>query len=178
MREFKSESKRADIIITTKCPHLNLTEKKAINNQLNLSSNQNSFFSSIIYENWISISNSDKIQKKEKLLITLVTSIANSDNLKKHLELEGHNIINHLKFSDHHNFTKTDIQNILSSYYSTTSDKNIILSTEKDKVKLSYFKNEFNKVKLFFAPIKIKIERENTFNKLIIDYVKNNKRNR
>ena len=177
LRECKNQSKRANIVITTKCPYLNPIEKTKINNQLNLSPNQNSFFSSIIYENWISISNSNRIPTKENLLITLVTSIANSDHLKKNLELEGHNIINHLKFPDHHNFTKTDIKNILSSYYSTTSDKNIILSTEKDRVKLSYFKNEFNEVKLFFAPIKIKIDREGTFNKLIIDYVKNNKRN-
>jgi len=176
LRESKSETIRSDIIITTKCPSLTPTEKTEIDNQLNVSAHQNSFFSSIIYNNWETISNAEKIPTKDKLHITLVTSVANADNLKQHLEEEGH-IINHLKFSDHHNFTKIDIQNILSKYHSTTSDKNIILSTEKDKVKLSYFKNEFDGVKLFFVPITIKIDRKNEFNKLITDYVTNHTRN-
>ena len=33
LRESKRETSRADIIITTKCPKLNLTEKTGINNQ-------------------------------------------------------------------------------------------------------------------------------------------------
>ena len=63
----------------------------------------------------------------------------------------------------------------MSEYYSTPSDKNIILSTEKDKVKLINFKTEFDGVKLFFTPINIKIDSEQEFNKLITDYVTNYK---
>ena len=177
LREKKSELQRADIIITSKCPEMTPTEKIGINNQLNISSHQNSFFSSIIYNNWESIFTDEKISTNNKYHITLVTSVANADNLKLHLEENGH-IVNHLSFPDHYNFTKTDIQNILSEYYSITSDKNIILSTEKDKVKLTNFKTEFDGIKLFFIPINIKIDREQEFNKLITDYVTNHKRNR
>ncbi|MGY8989949.1 MAG: tetraacyldisaccharide 4'-kinase, partial [Flavobacteriales bacterium] len=138
---------------------------------------QNSFFSSIIYNNWESIFTDKKIPTNNKYHITLVTSVANADNLKLHLEENGH-IVNNLSFADHYNFTKTDIQNILSEYYSITSDKNIILSTEKDKVKLTNFKTEFDGVKLFFIPINIKIDREQEFNNLITNYVTNHKRNR
>ena len=66
----------------------------------------------------------------------------------------------------------------MEEYYSVTSDKNIILSTEKDKVKLTNFKTKFDGIKLFFIPINIKIDREQEFNKLITDYVTNHKRNR
>ena len=66
----------------------------------------------------------------------------------------------------------------MSEYYSITSDKNIILSTEKDKVKLTNFKTEFDGIKLFFIPINIKIDREQEFNNLITDYVTDHKRNR
>jgi len=177
LRESKKETSRADIIITTKCPEMTPTEKIGINNQLNISAHQNSFFSSVIYNNWESIFTDEKIPTNNKYHITLVTSVANADNLKLHLEENGH-IVNHLSFPDHYNFTKTDIQNILSEYYSITSDKNIILSTEKDKVKLTNFKTEFDGIKLFFIPIKIKIDREQEFNKLITDYVTNHKRNR
>jgi len=177
LREPKSKSIRADIIITTKCPKMSPIEKTGIKNQLNISAHQNHFFSSIIYNNWKSISSDEKVPINNRYHITLVTSVANADNLKIHLEENGH-IINHLRFPDHHNFTKKDIQNILSEYYSTTSDKNIILSTEKDKVKLTNFKTEFDGIELFFAPINIKIDREQKFNKLITDYVANYKRNR
>ena len=178
LRESISATSRADIIITTKCPEMMTpTEKIGINNQLNISAHQNSFFSSIIYINWEAISTNEKIPTDNKYHITLVTSVANADNLKLHLEENGH-IVNHLSFPDHYNFTKTDIQNILSEYYSITSDKNIILSTEKDKVKLTNFKTEFDGIKLFFIPINIKIDREQEFNKLITDYVTNHKRNR
>ena len=176
LRESKKETSRADIIITTKCPKMTPTEKIGINNQLNIAANQNSFFSSIIYNNWKPISTSEKISTNDKYHITLVTSVANADNLKLHLEENGH-IVNHLSFPDHHNFTKTDIENILSEYYSITSDKNIILSTEKDKVKLTNFKTKFDGIKLFFIPINIKIDREQEFNNLITDYVTNHKRN-
>lgn len=177
LRESKREASRADIIITTKCPEMTPTEKIGINNQLNVSAYQNSFFSSIIYNNLEPISTYEKIPTNNKYYITLVTSVANADNLKLHLEENGH-IVNHLSFPDHYNFTKTDIQNILSEYYSITSDKNIILSTEKDKVKLTNFKTEFDGIKLFFIPINIKIDREQEFNNLITDYVTNHKRNR
>jgi len=176
LREKKSELQRADIIITSKCPEMTPTEKIGINNQLTTSAHQNSFFSSIIYNNWKLISTSEKISTNDKYHITLVTSVANADNLKLHLEENGH-IVNHLSFPDHHNFTKTDIENILSEYYSITSDKNIILSTEKDKVKLTNFKTKFDGIKLFFIPINIKIDREQEFNNLITDYVTNHKRN-
>ena len=176
LRESKKETSRADIIITTKCPKMTPTEKIGINNQLNIDAYQNSFFSSIIYNNWKPISTSEKISTNDKYHITLVTSVANADNLKLHLEENGH-IVNHLSFPDHHNFTKTDIENILSEYYSITSDKNIILSTEKDKVKLTNFKTKFDGIKLFFIPINIKIDREQEFNNLITDYVTNHKRN-
>ena len=176
LRESKKETSRADIIITTKCPKMTPTEKTGINHQLNIAANQNSFFSYVIYKNWKPISNSEKISTNDKYHITLVSSVSNADNLKLHLEENGH-IVNHLSFQDHHNFTKTDIENILSEYYSITSDKNIILSTEKDKVKLTKFKTKFYGIKLFFIPINIKIDREQEFNKLIRDYVTNHKRN-
>jgi tetraacyldisaccharide 4'-kinase len=176
LRESKKETSRADIIMTTKCPKMTPTEKIGINNQLNIAANQNSFFSSIIYNNWKPIYTSERISTNDKYHITLVTSVANADNLKLHLEENGH-IVNHLRFPDHHNFTKTDIENILSEYYSITSDKNIILSTEKDKVKLTNFKTKFDGIKLFFIPINIKIDREQEFNNLITDYVTNHKRN-
>ena len=100
-----------DIIITTKCPKMTPTEKIGINNQLNISAHQNSFFSSIIYNNWESIFTHEVIATSDKYHITLITSVSNANNLKLHLEETGH-IVNHLRFPDHYSFTKKDIQNM------------------------------------------------------------------
>ena len=56
-------------------------------------------------------------------------------------------------------------------------DKNIILTTEKDKVKLQKFKNEFKGIKCYVLPIGITIDDEEKFNIQIIDYVTKHKRN-
>ena len=44
LRESKSSIKRANIIITTKCPNINEKEKKYISNKLNLSKNKKYIF--------------------------------------------------------------------------------------------------------------------------------------
>ena len=83
---------------------------------------------------------------------------------------------NVIKFADHYNYTTKDIQYILSKYKSSISDKNIILTTEKDKVKLTKFKEEFKGVKLYFVPVKTEIHKSREFNNEILKYVRTNKR--
>ena len=86
------------------------------------------------------------------------------------------NSIHHIKFADHYNYRKKDIYNILSQFNTSKSSKSIILTTEKDKVKLQYFKKEFENVNLYFIPIKIIINNIESFNKQIVDYVASHKR--
>ena len=176
LREQKSEIQRANIIITSKCPkNLNPTERQGILNQLNLFSNQQSYFSHINYENWKSVFTDEEIDIHENYNITLVTSIANTENLKQYLEETG-NKIKQISFPDHHNFTANNIKDILSEYNSSISDKNIILTTEKDKVKLLKYKEHFEGVELYFSPIKINIHNSEEFKNEIINYVTKHKR--
>ena len=146
LRESISSLNRSDIIITTKCPEILPAEKKEISSKLNLFTQQKSFFSSISYQDWRSVFSNKSIETLKNYNITLITSIANAENLKKYLEEKG-NIVHPFSFADHYNYTTKDIQYILSKYKSSISDKNIILTTEKDKVKLTKFKEEFKGVK-------------------------------
>ena len=175
LRESISSLNRSDIIITTKCPNISPKEKKGISSKLNLFAHQKSFFSSISYQDCRSIFSNKSIENLNNYNITLITSIANAENLKKYLEEKG-NIVNPFSFPDHHNYTTKDIQYILSKYKSSISDKNIILTTEKDKVKLTKFKEDFKGVELYFFPVKTEIHKSREFNNEILKYVTTNKR--
>ena len=77
-------------------------------------------------------------------------------------------------FKDHHNYSKEDIKNILSYCDSNKSTKKIILTTEKDSVKLVQFKEDFKNMEVVFLPIEIVMLDQGEFNKKIIGYVDGN----
>ena len=85
--------------------------------------------------------------------------------------------VNHLNFLDHHKYTLSDIQKILKEYNKDKSIKKLILTTEKDAVKLMAFKNHFRDINVYILPINIALEKQEEFEKQIINYVENNKRN-
>ena len=70
-----------------------------------------------------------------------------------------------------------DIQKILNEYNKDKSIKKLILTTEKDAVKLMEFENHFGDVNMHILPINIAFERQEEFEKQILNYVENNKRN-
>ena len=177
LRESKSALRRANIIITTKCADITPTEKKGIISRLNTFALQKNYFSSITYQNLKSVFTDKEIDNPENYNITLVTSISNADNLKQYLQ-KNENTVHHLSFPDHHNFTPKDIANILLEYKTSISDKNIILTTEKDKVKLLKYKEHFEGIKLYFSPIEINIDNSEEFNNEITNYVTEHKRKR
>ena len=79
-----------------------------------------------------------------------------------------------MKFNDHHNYTSSDINNIVSYYSSLKSAKKIILTTEKDSIKLIKFEKKFLNIKIFYLPIEIKLDKAKNFEKKLIDYVGTN----
>ena len=89
LREPASSSRRADIVIVTKCPkNIDEIRKNKIKNKLNLKLSQKLFFSSIEYSKSV-IFNNTKTQFnnfiKDKFI--LVTGLANSDHIVDYLSL-------------------------------------------------------------------------------------------
>jgi tetraacyldisaccharide 4'-kinase len=120
LRECRSSAKRADIIVVTKCP-LALTEKERNDfiKRINPLPHQKIFFAALEY----------KMPDVADKNITLVTGIAHPKLLEKHLQQQGFNIVKHLNYSDHHNYTEKEI-NIIKNI------KTPIFTTQKDKTKL------------------------------------------
>lgn len=161
LREPISGSKRANIIIVTKCPDdIGKSEQDLITNELNIETNQYIFFSSICYgETLISKSQTLNLTALNNKEFTLVTGIANPKPLVEFLSSKEFQF-NHESFKDHHDFTSSEIEEL--------DKKDFILTTEKDYVRLA---DKLVKAKLFYLPITTKIINHDVFNSLIKSFI-------
>lgn len=160
LREPKSGAKRADIIVVTKCDKaIADVEKQKIASKLKLKDHQQLFFSYVDYGNTV-VSDSDTLILKELPKFTLVTGIANARPLVEFLVSKGLEF-DHIEYSDHYNFKGSDIEMLAS--------KKLIITTEKDFVRLS----EYGKLKrkLYYLPIEIKIDNDEQFNATLKQFV-------
>ena len=129
LRDSKSQARRADYIIVTKCPHeTSSKERNAIKEKLIPKKDQRVLFSYLEYDEELkSTQNSLSLNALKDRKITLVTGIANPKPLVQYLKNENLSF-EHLVFKDHHFFTSREVQDFNS--------KDIILTTEKDYVRL------------------------------------------
>ena len=162
LRENKSSSKRADLIIVTKCPdELSYIEKLEFLEKLSPDENQKVFFSTISYKKNLKSDDStihiDNLREEEFIL---VTGIADSSYLVKYLNNKNLKF-KHLKYSDHYNFKKSSIDKILS-----ISRNKKIITTEKDYGRL---KPKINRGEIYY--LEVSIEFPNNLNKISFDEV-------
>ena len=174
LRESKKGVTRANAVIFSKTPeNTNPTLKKGMLERLHLFSNQKAYFSAIEYHKFKCISNNTELEENNPYSIILVSGIANANPLIEYLKEKGHSI-NHIKYTDHHNYTSNDIDNILAKYNAEKSTKKLILTTEKDATKLKQFLPHFKDVNFYYIPIEIRIDQSEKFKKQILDYVEKN----
>ena len=138
LRESKKGVRRADIVIVTKSPKdLPCAERKKIENKLCITPSQSIFFTSISYNNQIKGHQEVSLNKLKDYEICLVTGIANPKPFLDFLN-ENHIIkVLHLEFPDHHEFTRQEIDQIDEQFNQLSSSKKLLLTTEKDYMRLS-----------------------------------------
>jgi tetraacyldisaccharide 4'-kinase len=157
LREFSSGVKRADYLIVSKCPdNISYSEKLRISGVLPFNKNR-------IY---FSVGKSIDYLIKHVLL---VTGIANPKPLYAYLTPNYK--VDSISFLDHHLFTISDIKKIHSKFESLKKEGGILLTTEKDYMRLLEFKDLLKNFPWFFIPIDIKLDNEAQFKKEIISYV-------
>jgi len=182
LREPAREAKRADIIVVTKCPRiLSPITAKTIEEKIKPLPHQKLFFSYIKYEKLCPVPgiNIEKIPEKF-YSIMIIAGIANTYPLEEHLkrlcvELEI------LKFSDHHSFSDMDIATICEKFRNIVSKNKILVTTEKDLIRLENHKmfDRLQEFPFFYIPIKIEFHKnyKNHFDQKILNYVRKNSRN-
>jgi tetraacyldisaccharide 4'-kinase len=174
LRESQKGVSRANAVIFSKTPeNTNPTLKKGMLERLHLFAHQEAYFSGIEYHRFKCINNNTELEENNPYSITLVSGIANTNPLIKYLEEKGHSI-NHLKYSDHHNYSSNNIDTILAEYNADKSTKKLILTTEKDATKLKQFLPHFKDFNFYYIPIEIKIDQSKKFKNQILDYVEKN----
>lgn len=184
LREFASEKKRANIIIVTKSPKdLKPIDRRIIFNELNPYPFQHVFFTTFDYGKFQTMFNNSKdIDSKsfEDFEILLVTGIANPRPLKEYIAENISKKIQVLEYSDHYDYKESDFKHIEQSFNSINSNEKIVITTEKDAMRLQKFSNIANNLKdaFFYIPIQVKFlnNRTDDFNQQIIEYVRKNKK--
>lgn len=178
LRDLKSSYKRAEIIIVTKCkPALSGEEKKRLIKEVRPLETQEIFFTTIQYDQPYHITKGTVYALEEKTEILLVTGIANPRPLKKWIETH-HQTYQMLQYPDHHIYTIDDWNEIKRKFDAISSPDKIILTTEKDAVRLEKFNREIGDIPLLVLPVshRFLFDEQEKFTKLITDYIKNFKK--
>lgn len=171
LRESIRGMGRADIVITTKCPDDSKPlDYRLVSRNLELFPYQKLFFSRYAYQNLVplfpdavrSVPFLDWMSENDTILA--IAGIGNPRPFIRYLK----SFLPRVKvniFPDHHNYTRKDIELIKERYKAMKGETRIIITTEKDAVRLicnPYFPHELKAV-TFYLPIKVEfINRPNS----------------
>ena len=187
LREPLKGKNRASIVLVTKChPDLQPIDFRIYSNGLDLFPFQSLYFTTLDYEEIKPVFpelNDEQLELNNLLKkhVFLVTGVASPEPLVRKLELKTYNLYTKF-FPDHHNFTKRDIDSIIEMIDEVNEENKVILTTEKDAVRfrsLNYLSEEIKK-KMYYIPVKVTFlnsQEKFSFNKKIVEHVRNNKTN-
>ncbi|MBQ9170320.1 MAG: tetraacyldisaccharide 4'-kinase [Bacteroidaceae bacterium] len=184
LRDRPSASTRASTIIVTKCPrHINAMGFRVILSALNIRPYQQLFFSTFTYETmhqlWGNGTLEPETLRKDNTHVLLLTGIAGPRQMEQDVRRFVQHV-NPLTFPDHHYFTRHDAEAINKALLKLPQP-HIIITTEKDAARLLHLEGLTDEVKqcTYVLPIGISIMRDEKekFDKMINDYVQENKRN-
>jgi tetraacyldisaccharide 4'-kinase len=173
LRDQKSSASRADIIVVTKCrPELTEEESRVIREKLNPLPKQQLFFTSIQYGNPYHLVTLNPIHLHKEMEVLLVCGIANPEPLKKYLHDETLTY-EACYYSDHHIFSIDDIREIRKRFEAMDAREKIIVTTEKDAVRLLKYGKELADAPFYVLPIGVRFlfSGARNFNELVVHFV-------
>ncbi len=158
LREFRSGANRADIIIVTKTPEtLTQEERQAFLKTIKPQAEQLVVMSRYRYGNPYHIYRgmSDQIADLSSYNVLLVVGIAHPDGLIKRISSQA-KFVHALEFGDHHRFTEHDMGRIHKAHDSL-GENTIILTTEKDTMRLDEYRAYIQQHNLPFYALPIQV---------------------
>lgn len=175
LRDLKSSARRAHWIVVTKCPaDLSEAERERVSGELDLREGQELFFAAMAYDTPYHLITGQQRPVDISDEVLLITGIANPNPLKVYLEKNSGSY--HLQaYSDHHIFTIDDLRDIHKRFDAIGGKQKIILTTEKDAVRLTKFRNEMMDRPIYVLPVRHELlfGQAERMNKLLLDYVRN-----
>lgn len=167
LRESASNISRADIVVVTKCPSsMRPIDFRVITKKLDLIPHQQLFYSRISYDRLrpifsTSVRNTPALADlTEQDSILAVSGIGNPRPFVRHVKSFNASVKVNV-FGDHHDFTRRDLELIKNRFDSMNGRRRLIVTTEKDAVRLlnnPYFPLEL-KAHIFYQPIYVEFMR-------------------
>ena len=177
LRESAKGLSRAHCVIVTKCPTAAKLDETVWRKALQLSPNQSLFFSTFAYEVPKPLFNGEPPVWEEngaqKPHVLVVTGIVSATGLYDYVTPFAETL-HTLSFSDHHDFTKTDLETIRNAFDRLPEPK-LIITTEKDAARLLHnpFVSDSIKSSLYTVGIQVEFlkNQRTEFDKLLVNQV-------
>ena len=173
LRDVRMSNKRADIIIVTKCPEtLHDDERQAIIKEIGPLPGQAVYFTALQYGTPYHLFTRQPMKIKSEMDTLLICGIANPRPLKEYLTTQV-NTYDMLRYADHHIFDIDDLADIRKHFDRMRSASKIMLTTEKDAVRLQKFEREMKDLPVYVIPIEhvFMFGDTETFSKSIRDFI-------
>jgi tetraacyldisaccharide 4'-kinase len=175
LRDLKSQYKRAQVIVVTKCePALTIEEKEKLIKEICPKKGQSVLFATTRYDAPYQIMTRMPYTITDGTRVLLVTGIANPTPLKEWVE--KHSREYHLvQYADHHIFTIDDLNEIKRKFEAMEDQDRIILTTEKDAVRLLKFGTEIKDWPLYVLPVRhdFLFDDQQAFDQSVLDFIRN-----
>ena len=184
LREPVSGKDRANIILVTRTPErMKPIEMRNIAKNMKLGLHQNLYFTIMNFGDFLPVYSIDNPKeaawfKEKKPPVLMLTGIANPRSLRRYARSISTQLLE-FTFPDHHQYSSKDLQKITKAYRSLNNPNALILTTEKDAMRLQGLDPDTDiKQALYYITIHVHFlnDDKEEFNNLILDYVRSNKR--
>lgn len=166
LRESPLQLNRADMVIVTKCPdEMQPINMRLISRNLALMPYQMLFFSRFEYGPLTPVFPDDSRYHASLSALTandgllLLTGVANPRSFVRYFKKYPMRA-KVARFPDHHDFSRADIGKIFNAFKTLKGERKLIVTTEKDAVRLvsnPYFPKEL-KPFCFYLPVEVRVE--------------------
>ena len=187
LRESAKNKSRAEIVIVTKCPdNMKPIDYRLIGRNMNVFPYQSLFFTSFKYGNLLPVFPGNKSSKtledvkSKDIKVLLIAGIASPQGLIGEMH-KYTKTVDSLIFPDHHAFTARDMAEIKQRFDRISGENKIIITTEKDAVRLMDYLNLNEEIKrvLYYLPVEVvfNLDQGSMFKQKIDNHVRNIKTN-
>jgi tetraacyldisaccharide 4'-kinase len=160
-REFLSSLQRTDAIVLTKTGNNNKGITDFAGRKTFVSSYESIGLKSVFSDTRIS---SESLRKKK---IVAFCGIANPESFRKTLNGFYLDLLKLFPFTDHHRYTHNDLRMIIEESQKCFAD--MILTTEKDAVKIKKFELDYSQVPIYAVEMEARVYPESEWGKWILE---------
>ncbi|MBK7028446.1 MAG: tetraacyldisaccharide 4'-kinase [Bacteroidales bacterium] len=159
LREHRKNGKRANIIVVSKTPKIfSPLVRRQLLDDLKPAPYQNVCFSYIAYDEWVPLyPEVPAIEGEGRKVntILMLTGIVLTSPMEEYLRPFCSDL-SMLSFPDHHHFSEKDIQSIKETFNSLPTRRKLIITTEKDAMRLrnEEAKSMLKDIPVYYLPIR------------------------